>query len=127
MIAAGIVSTSNGLLRLTLLMIVEIPLLILIVRLANQHKASVTVQHSGKRILILLVALCLMLMYQLYTGGALVGVWLLGGSSIILAGLWIQQKEWSLHKHFNHNDLCHIFFMVGVYLLFRGGLLFKDR
>ena len=127
MIAAGIVSVTSGTFRIALLLAAELPLLILVFRLAMQQKSSVQVPHSRKRIVILLIALAITLAFQIYTGGAMVGIWLLVGSLIILTGVWIQQAEISPHKHFNHNDLCHIFFMVGVYFLYRAGLLFKDH
>jgi hypothetical protein len=127
MIAAGIISMAIDDSHLALLLVTEVPLLILIVRLLAQREPSVQVQGSRRWILIVIFALTAALHVQLYIGGPPIGAWLLTGSLIIFVGLWIQQRGFTLHKHFNHNDLCHIIFMIGMYFLYRGGLLFRDN
>ena len=126
MLAAGTVSLSDGLTRFFLLTTVEVPLLILILRLSVQPEASLEVGGSRKRLALVMIILALLLGWQLHAARSMIGIWILTGSLVVLAGTWIQQSEISLHKHFNHNDLCHIFFMIGMYFLFRGGLLFRD-
>jgi hypothetical protein len=123
-IAGGIISSSDS---LALLLVCEIPLLLLTIRIAKQDRPSFKVKRSQLRIGIFFVALALFFAYQMYTGGPLVGRWILAGSLIVFAGLWVQQSEWSIHKHFNHNDLCHVLFMLGMYFLYRGGLLLRDQ
>lgn len=44
---------------------------------------------------------------------------LLGFVSLIV-GTVIQVKKIGLHKHFNHNDIFHIFTMVAIYFIFEG-------
>ncbi|MCI0415345.1 hypothetical protein L0222_21440 [bacterium] len=123
-IAGGIISSSGS---LALLVVCEIPLLLLMIRIAKQNRPSIKVKQSQLRIGIFFVALSVLLAYQMYAGGPLVGRWILAGSLIVFAGLWIQQSEWSIHKHFNHNDLCHVLFMIGMYFIYRGGLLLRDQ
>jgi hypothetical protein len=48
------------------------------------------------------------------------------GARLLIAGVVvsavaaaIQQSGWSLHRHFNHNDLYHVVQALGVWLLFR--------
>lgn len=53
--------------------------------------------------------------------------WVIGGILVSFAAAGIQQSGFSLHAHFNHNDLYHVMEMVAVYLLYRGGRLLKDR
>ena len=127
MVAAGIVSSTEGNTHLVWLLLTEVPILILIVRLLAQEQASLQVNNSRKWILIITSFLVILLHVQIYIGGPAVGNWLLAGSIIILFGIWIQQSGYSLHKHFNHNDLCHIIFMIGMYFLYRTGLLLRDR
>ena len=123
-IAGGIISSSGS---LTLLFICEIPLLLLMIRIAKQDRPSIQVKKSQLITAIFFVALALFFTYQMYSDGPLVGRWILAGSLVVFAGLWIQQSQWSIHKHFNHNDLCHILFMLGMYFLYRGGLLLRDQ
>ncbi len=49
------------------------------------------------------------------------GPWVVVGILVSLAAAGVQASGFSLHKHFNHNDLYHVIQMVGVYLLYRGG------
>ena len=127
MVAAGIVSLTDGLLRLALLSVVEVPLLILILKFSVQQQDSIQVRDSRMRILILMILAGNFLGYQLYAAHSNISIWILSGSLIVLFGAWVQQSGFTLHKHFNHNDLCHVIFMIGMYFLYRGGLLFRDR
>ncbi len=49
--------------------------------------------------------------------------WVVGGILVSFAAAGVQLSGFSLHRHFNHNDLYHVVQMVGLYLLYRGGLL----
>ena len=46
--------------------------------------------------------------------------WIVGGILLSFVGAAIQQSGFSLHRHFNHNDLFHVVQMVAFYLLYRG-------
>ncbi len=48
--------------------------------------------------------------------------WVVAGILVSFAGAAVQQSGFSLHRHFNHNDLYHVIQMAGLYLLYRGGL-----
>jgi hypothetical protein len=39
----------------------------------------------------------------------------------------VQRSGFSLHRHFNHNDIYHVIQMVGLYVLYRGGTQLRDR
>jgi len=41
---------------------------------------------------------------------------------VSLAASWVQVMRISLHENFNHNDLFHVIQMLGMYLMYRGGL-----
>jgi hypothetical protein len=46
--------------------------------------------------------------------------WIIAGVIVTLLGAIIQQSGFTLHRHFNHNDLYHIVQIVGLWLLYRG-------
>lgn len=52
--------------------------------------------------------------------------WLKGGILVSAIGLLIQQSGWSLHEHFNHNDIYHLVQMLGIFCLYRGAECLHD-
>jgi hypothetical protein len=53
--------------------------------------------------------------------------WVIGGILVSFAGAGVQASGFSLYEHFNHNDLYHVIQMGAFWLLYRGGLLLRDR
>lgn len=53
--------------------------------------------------------------------------WVAAGVAVSFAGAALQASGFALHRHFNHNDLYHVIQMGGLYLLYRGGALLRDR
>jgi hypothetical protein len=49
--------------------------------------------------------------------------WLKAGLLLTIGGLGVQQSGFSLHPHFNHNDIYHCLQAVALYLFFRGAQL----
>lgn len=49
--------------------------------------------------------------------------WLIGGVLVSALAAGIQASGFTLHAHFNHNDLYHVVQMAGLYLLYRGASL----
>ncbi|WP_144401951.1 DUF6962 family protein [Geoalkalibacter subterraneus] len=58
--------------------------------------------------------------------GRAAGRWITLGVVISLVAAGIQQSGFSLHRHFNHNDLYHVVQMAAFYLLYRGGILLRQ-
>lgn len=52
--------------------------------------------------------------------------WILSGILVSIAASQIQMSGWSLHPHFNHNDIFHVVQMLSLTLLYRGGLRLQD-
>jgi len=52
--------------------------------------------------------------------------WIIGGILVSFVASQIQMSGFTLHRHFNHNDLFHVVQMLGLALLYRGGLLLED-
>jgi hypothetical protein len=44
------------------------------------------------------------------------------GVFVSLAGVAVQQSNWGLHQHFNHNDIYHLIQIVGLYYFYRFAL-----
>ena len=65
--------------------------------------------------------------WQLLKERSLVFTWIPLGILLSFVSSAVQQSELSLHKHFNQNDLFHVIQMVALYLLYRGGVLLRDR
>lgn len=83
-----------------------------------------------RTVIILVIALIVLLgllLQQWLSNGAGSGINILLGSNLCVAGTLVQQLAPKIHRRFNHNDVCHIFFMIGLYFLFAGGLLLKDK
>lgn len=53
--------------------------------------------------------------------------WMIAGVLVSALAAAIQQSGWSMHEHFNHNDLYHVVQALGVWLLYRGALHRSDR
>jgi hypothetical protein len=51
--------------------------------------------------------------------------WFVAGVTVTLLGAVIQQSGFSLHRHFNHNDIYHVVQIAGLWLLFRGAALIR--
>jgi hypothetical protein len=47
-------------------------------------------------------------------------LWMLAGIAVTVVAAVVQQSDWDLHRHFNHNDLYHVIQAVGVWLLYKG-------
>jgi hypothetical protein len=56
--------------------------------------------------------------YHGMTGALSISIGLL----VSLAASCVQVMRITLHENFNHNDLFHVIQMLGMYLMYRGGL-----
>lgn len=53
--------------------------------------------------------------------------WITAGILASFGAAGIQQSEFALHKHFNHNDLYHVLQMGACHLLYNGTRLLRDQ
>lgn len=53
--------------------------------------------------------------------------WIISGIVVSFVGAGVQASGFTLHEHFNHNDLYHVIQMGAFLLLYRGGLRLRDR
>ena len=61
-----------------------------------------------------------------YRRGDRSAAWIISGILVSFGAAGIQQSGFTLHEHFNHNDLYHVIQMGAVYLLYKGGRLMVD-
>jgi hypothetical protein len=46
--------------------------------------------------------------------------WIIGSIAVSIVGALVQQSDFTLHRHFNANDLYHLIQLVALWLLYRG-------
>lgn len=49
--------------------------------------------------------------------------WVIGSIVVSVIAALVQQSGFSLHQHFNHNDLYHVIQLGALWLFYRGGML----
>ena len=72
-----------------------------------------------------MMLLLLMMLYSLLRFQSDGTSWIIFSVLMAFAGTAVQQSGFSFHKHFNHNDIYHIFQMGSMFLLYRGVILLK--
>ncbi len=121
--SAAIYAHSTGLTRRVLLILVVIKFLIYAVWMLNHDDFEYVINDYAPTMLFVFLLEC----WGLITRRAASAPWIIAGIAVSFVGAAIQQNEVALHPSFNHNDLYHVIQMVGLYLLYRGGLLLRDR
>ena len=48
--------------------------------------------------------------------------WVVGSIAVSVLAALVQQSGFTLHRHFNHNDLYHVIQLIALWLLYRGGI-----
>jgi hypothetical protein len=67
-----------------------------------------------------MTTVALIQLWAFWQGRVASAPWIVGGVIVTLLGAVIQQSGFSLHRHFNHNDLYHIVEIAGLWLFYRG-------
>ena len=120
--AAVVLTAFRGFLRNLLLIVVVGQFVVYGYWMATHDDFSFVIYNYGAAMLgILAVAIW----RHLATGPAWAG-WVIAGILVSFAAAGIQMSGFTIHKHFNHNDLYHVVQMLGAYLLYRGGMLLGD-
>ena len=73
-----------------------------------------------------MVGVLILQAYGKYSRGDRSAAWIISGILISFGAAAVQQSGFTLHEHFNHNDLYHVIQMGAVYLLYKGGCLMAD-
>lgn len=73
-----------------------------------------------------MVVVLLLQLWQWWDRRAPSAPWVVGGILVSTVASIIQQSGFSLHQHFNHNDIFHVIQLLALWLLYRGGRLLDD-
>ncbi|MDH5404685.1 MAG: hypothetical protein OEY49_19440, partial [Candidatus Heimdallarchaeota archaeon] len=88
------------------------------IRSKNQFK-YVIIEYAPSMVLVLIFKI-----YSLIVWNDPSSIWIIIGVIISFISAAIQASKFSLHKHFNHNDIYHVVQMIGIYFFYKGILLF---
>ena len=121
--SAAIHAHFSGPIRRVLLVVVLIKFIVYAVWMVNHDDFEYVINDYAPTMAFVLI----LEGWGLITRRATSAPWIIAGIVISFIGAAIQQNEIALHQHFNHNDLYHVIQMVGLYLLYRGGLLLRDK
>lgn len=120
LLAAAVIARLVGAARIALLALVVAKLTVYIAWMSVHDAFRFVVYDYAPSMLA--VALLLTLPRPLPGAG-----WMAAGVAVSFGAAAVQVSGFTLHRHFNHNDLYHVIQMVGLYLLYRGGALLRDR
>ncbi len=67
-----------------------------------------------------MMAVLLLHSFRIYARRDAASRWIVTGVVVSFIGAGIQQSGWTLHAHFNHNDLFHVVQMAAMYSFYRG-------
>jgi uncharacterized protein DUF6962 len=125
-IAAGIISAFTGEVSWILFIASAVLVAAGIYWTSKNHKRDFTIEGSPRIVWIIFGVLAALLVRHFLANGNTIGYFMYTGALVMLIGIALQQQEFVIHPKFNENDLCHVFFMAGLFFLYRGGLLLRD-
>ncbi len=64
--------------------------------------------------------------YSWYSRRDVASPWIIAGVAVSFAAAGIQQSGWSLHEHFNYNDIYHLVQMVALFLFYTGARALRE-
>ncbi|MCH7495415.1 MAG: hypothetical protein IH825_04890 [Candidatus Marinimicrobia bacterium] len=73
-----------------------------------------------------MIGVLILQVYGKYSRGDKSAAWIISGILVSFGAAAVQQSGFTLHEHFNHNDLYHVIQMGALFLLYKGGLLLAD-
>ena len=73
-----------------------------------------------------MIALVVLHGYSWYSQRDVASPWIIAGVAVSFAAAGIQQSGWSLHEHFNYNDLYHLVQMAGLLLFYTGARVLRE-
>ena len=64
--------------------------------------------------------------YSWYSHRDTAAPWIIAGVAVSFAAAGIQQSGWSLHEHFNYNDIYHLVQIVALFLFYTGARSLRE-
>ena len=123
MLSAAVVARLAGAARVALLSLIVAKLAIYLAWMSVHDDFRFVVYDYVPSMLALVLLLALPGRHARQAGAG----WVAAGVAVSFAAAAVQRSGFSLHQQFNHNDLYHVIQMAGLYLLYRGGMLLRDR
>lgn len=127
MLYGGVASSFTGNIRTVAFILVHVSAAFAFFKLPSTMNKLSRERPSRLGIGVVWIVFLLILLAQHVYNGPEAGTWIAAGGIACMTGTWAQASGYRLHKHMNHNDISHVFFLVGIYLLYRGGALLLDK
>lgn len=122
MLAGTIIATFIEPVRVLLLIFVAAKFLSYAAWMVNHNLfLYVIVDYASGMLLLLLLQV-----YSYYRRQGHKSNWLIAGVLVSFFAAAVQMSGFSLHKHFNHNDLYHLIQLMGLFMFYKGASLFED-
>ena len=122
LLAAAVVAATTGTLQRALIALVCGKLLVFLWTMVTRDQFNLVIADYGTA----LVAVLFLALFVRPTGLTPAAGWIAAGVGVSVVAGVIQWARLAPHPTFNHNDLFHVVQMAALYLLYRGGLLFRD-
>lgn len=123
LLASAVLAGTTGTLQRALIVLVVAKLAVYVWLIASRDQFFVVIADYG----IALVLVLILAWIARGSGLAPAAGWIAAGVAVSVVAGAVQALKLAPHPGFNHNDLFHVIQMVALYLLFRGGLLLRDR
>ena len=123
MLCAAVVAATSGAWRRALIALALVKLVLFAIVIARNESYLLLMLDYGSAQLAILALVA----YRWHSDRTPSAPWIAAGVAVSALGALVQHSGFALHEHFNHNDLYHVIQMVGLYFLYRGGALFRDR
>lgn len=122
LLVAGLISTFRGRARTVLMILAVLKFTLYALFMIRENDFDYVIYDYGSTMIVVLLL-------QLWTwmrSRAAAAPWILAGILVSFGASQIQMSGFSLHRHFNHNDLFHTVQMLGLALLYCGGRRLED-
>jgi hypothetical protein len=122
LLAGALVAAVSGPWRRLLLLVALMKLVGYLWWMASHDDFRFVINDYGSSMVVVL----LLQIWQWWARRAPTAPWVVAGILVSSVASFIQQSGFSLHQHFNHNDIFHVIQMLSLWLLYRGGRLLDD-
>jgi hypothetical protein len=122
LLSAAIVAATSGTVQRGLLALVCVKLILFVWTISTRDQFNLVIADYGAA----LIAVLLLALFVRPTGLTPAAGWIAAGVGVSVVAGVIQWARLAPHPQFNHNDLFHAVQTAALYLLYRGGWLFRD-
>lgn len=123
MLAGAIIAAIKPPLQKWLVIVAALQFLIYAIWMINHDDFKYVIYDYAPAMLAVLV----LQIYSHFKLGAPAARWIIAGVLISFFAAGVQQSGFTIHQHFNYNDLYHVIQMGAIYLWFHGAGLLRDN